>query len=323
MSLQVSKITWNQGHILIREFIAVARGSLDKAHEQDRAHSYRTGPDEKGLFGIYGGRFVAETSWPLILDLEKAYEDAKADPVSTPSSTNSLSIMSAGRAALFCREADGAWAAAKIYSSAKNSTIPAPQDQHVMGQILSPGAWQDAHQSPETGAGQHGVATATAAPLRLNACLYGRGRYRAAEAQCLPHELLGAEVVPALSGSRTLKVRSTKRCATGRHVEDTFYCIGTCRPHPLSGKLVRDFQCVSHETKKQMLQRERRLPDSLYRPIGGGSNAMGLFPPLPRRQGHRDYGVEARAAVFRAKHAASITGGRPGPAWQRNLYPDG
>ena len=177
----------------------------------------------------------------------------------------------------------------------------------------------------ETGAGQHGVATATAcARFGLKCIVYmGEVDIERQKPNVFRMKLLGAEVVPALSGSRTLKDALNEALRDWvANVEDTFYCIGTVAgPHPYP-EMVRDFQCViGNETKKQMLQREGRLPNSLIAAIGGGSNAMGLFHPFLDDKAVEIYGVEAAGnGLSSGKHAASITGGRPGVLHGNRTY---
>ena len=290
-------------------------------------NSYRTGPDEKGQFGIYGGRFVAETLMPLILDLEKAYEDAKADP-SFQAELDGFLEHYVGRpsplyfAERLCEHLGGA----KIYFKREElNHTGAHKINNVMGQILLARRMGKTRIIAETGAGQHGVATATAcARFGLKCIVYmGEIDIERQKPNVFRMKLLGAEVVPALSGSRTLKDALNEALRDWvANVEDTFYCIGTVAgPHPYP-EMVRDFQCViGNETKKQMLQREGRLPSSLVAAIGGGSNAMGLFHPFLDDKDVEIYGVEAAGnGLNSGKHAASITGGRPGVLHGNRTY---
>ena len=290
-------------------------------------NSYRTGPDEKGLFGIYGGRFVAETLMPLILDLEKAYEDAKADP-SFKADLDQFLEHYVGRPSplYFAERLTEHLGGAKIYFKREElNHTGAHKINNVMGQILLARRMGKTRIIAETGAGQHGVATATAcARFGLKCIVYmGEVDIERQKPNVFRMKLLGAEVVPALSGSRTLKDALNEALRDWvANVEDTFYCIGTVAgPHPYP-EMVRDFQCViGNETKKQMLQREGRLPNSLVAAIGGGSNAMGLFHPFLDDKEVEIYGVEAAGnGLSSGKHAASITGGRPGVLHGNRTY---
>jgi tryptophan synthase beta chain len=290
-------------------------------------NSYRTGPDEKGLFGIYGGRFVAETLMPLILDLEKAYEDAKADP-SFQAELDQFLEHYVGRPSplYYAERLTEHLGGAKIYFKREElNHTGAHKINNVMGQILLARRMGKTRIIAETGAGQHGVATATAcARFGLKCIVYmGEVDIERQKPNVFRMKLLGAEVVPALSGSRTLKDALNEALRDWvANVEDTFYCIGTVAgPHPYP-EMVRDFQCViGNETKKQILQREGRLPDSLVAAIGGGSNAMGLFHPFLDDKGIEIYGVEAAGnGLASGKHAASITGGKPGVLHGNRTY---
>ena len=291
-------------------------------------NSFRTGPDENGLFGIYGGRFVAETLMPLILELEQAYKDAKADPASRPNSTASSSIMWAARARSISPSGmTEHLGGAKIYFKRDElNHTGAHKINNVMGQILLARRMGKKRIIAETGAGQHGVATATAcARFGLECIVYmGEVDIERQKPNVFRMKLLGAEVVPAKSGSRTLKDALNEALRDWvANVEDTFYCIGTVAgPHPYP-EMVRDFQSViGRETKEQMLKREGRLPDSLVAAIGGGSNAMGLFHPFLDDKEVEIIGVEAAGLGLKTKtkHAASIAGGRPGVLHGNRTY---
>jgi tryptophan synthase beta chain len=290
-------------------------------------NSYRTGPDEKGLFGIYGGRFVAETLMPLILDLEKAYEEAKADPAFQAELDQFLEHYVGRPSPLyFAERLTEHLGGAKIYFKREElNHTGAHKINNVMGQILLARRMGKKRIIAETGAGQHGVATATAcARFGLECIVYmGEVDIERQKPNVFRMKLLGAEVVPALSGSRTLKDALNEALRDWvANVEDTFYCIGTVAgPHPYP-EMVRDFQCViGNETKKQMLEREGRLPDSLIAAIGGGSNAMGLFHPFLDDKHVEIYGVEAEGSgLASGKHAASISGGRPGVLHGNRTY---
>ena len=291
-------------------------------------NSFRTGPNEKGLFGIYGGRFVAETLMPLILQLEQAYKDAKADP-SFKAELNSFLEHYVGRPSplYFAERLTEHLGGAKIYFKREDlNHTGAHKINNVMGQILLARRMGKKRIIAETGAGQHGVATATACARFGLKCVIYMGEVDIARQ--MPNvfrmKLLGAEVVPAKSGSRTLKDALNEALRDWvANVEDTFYCIGTVAgPHPYP-EMVRDFQCIiGDETKQQMMRHEGRLPDSLVAAIGGGSNAMGLFHPFLDDRSVEIYGVEAAGLGLKTKdkHAASISGGKPGVLHGNRTY---
>jgi tryptophan synthase beta chain len=281
-------------------------------------NSLRTGPDHKGFFGIYGGRFVAETLMPLILELEQAYKDAKADP-SFQAELDSFLEHYVGRPSplYFAERLTEHLNGAKIYMKRDElNHTGAHKINNVMGQILLARRMGKKRIIAETGAGQHGVATATAcARFGLKCVIYmGEVDIERQKPNVFRMKLLGAEVIPAKSGSRTLKDALNEALRDWvANVEDTFYCIGTVAgPHPYP-EMVRDFQAIiGQETKRQMLAREGRLPDSLVAAIGGGSNAMGLFHPFLDDKQVAIYGVEAAGHGLKKQHAASIAGGKPG-----------
>ena len=290
-------------------------------------NSFRTGPDENGLFGIYGGRFVAETLMPLILELEQAYKDAKADPT-FQAELDSFLEHYVGRPSplYFAERLTKHLGGAKIYFKRDElNHTGAHEINNVMGQILLARRMGKKRIIAETGAGQHGVATATACARFGLECIVYMGEVDMARQKpnVFRMKLLGAEVIPALSGSRTLKDALNEALRDWvANVEDTFYCIGTVAgPHPYP-EMVRDFQSViGNETRRQMLAREGRLPDSLVACIGGGSNAMGLFHPFLDDKDVEIYGVEAAGLGLRTKkHAASITGGKPGVLHGNRTY---
>ena len=289
-------------------------------------NSYRTGPDEKGLFGIYGGRFVAETLMPLILELEQAYKDAKADPA-FKAELDSFLEHYVGRPSplYFAERLTEHLGGAKIYFKRDElNHTGAHKINNVMGQILLARRMGKKRIIAETGAGQHGVATATAcARFGLECVVYmGEVDIERQMTNVFRMKLLGATVVPAKSGSRTLKDALNEALRDWvSNVEDTFYCIGTVAgPHPYP-EMVRDFQSViGEETKRQMMKAEGRLPDSLIAAIGGGSNAMGLFYPFLDDKSVEIFGVEAAGHGLKKKHAASIAGGRPGVLHGNRTY---
>ena len=291
-------------------------------------NSFRTGPDENGLFGIYGGRFVAETLMPLILELEQAYKDAKADR-SFQAELDDFLEHYVGRPSplYFAERLTEHLGGAKVYFKRDElNHTGAHKINNVMGQILLARRMGKKRIIAETGAGQHGVATATAcARFGLKCIVYmGEVDIERQKPNVFRMKLLGAEVVPAKSGSRTLKDALNEALRDWvANVEDTFYCIGTVAgPHPYP-EMVRDFQSViGREAKEQMLKREGRLPDSLVAAIGGGSNAMGLFHPFLDDRQVEIYGVEAGGHGLRTKtqHAASISGGKPGVLHGNRTY---
>jgi tryptophan synthase beta chain len=282
-------------------------------------NSFRLGPDEHGRYGIFGGRFVAETLMPLILELEAAYEAAKADPAFREELDSFLEHYVGRPSPLyFAERLTEHLGGAKIYFKRDElNHTGAHKINNVMGQILLARRMGKHRIIAETGAGQHGVATATACARFGLECIVFMGEVdvERQKPNVFRMKLLGAEVVPVSSGSRTLKDALNEALRDWvSHVEDTFYCIGTVAgPHPYP-EMVRDFQAViGNETRRQMMAREGRLPDSLVAAIGGGSNAMGLFHPFLDDPDIEIYGVEAAGrGIETGQHAASITGGAPG-----------
>ncbi|MBM3520151.1 MAG: tryptophan synthase subunit beta [Alphaproteobacteria bacterium] len=291
-------------------------------------NSFRTGPDEAGHFGIYGGRFVAETLMPLILELEAAYRAAKAD-TGFQAELDSFLEHYVGRPSplYFAERLTEHLGGAKIYFKRDElNHTGAHKINNVMGQILLARRMGKTRIIAETGAGQHGVATATAcARFGLKCVVYmGEVDMERQKPNVFRMRLLGAEVVPAKSGARTLKDALNDALRDWvANVEDTFYCIGTVAgPHPYP-EMVRDFQSViGRETRQQMMDREGRLPDSLVAAIGGGSNAMGLFHPFLDDAQVEIWGVEAAGLGLKTKtkHAASISGGKPGVLHGNRTY---
>ena len=293
----------------------------------EKPNSYRTGPDESGHFGIFGGRFVAETLMPLILDLQAAYEAAKADPAFR-AEMDDLMTHYVGRPSplYYAERLTEHLGGAKIYFKRDElNHTGAHKINNVLGQILLARRMGKTRIIAETGAGQHGVATATAcARFGLQCVVYmGETDVKRQQPNVFRMKLLGAEVVPVTSGSRTLKDAMNEALRDWvTNVSDTFYCIGTVAgPHPYPA-MVRDFQSViGQETREQMQAREGRLPDSLVACIGGGSNAMGLFHPFLDDAGVEIYGVEAAGlGIETGQHAASLTGGRPGVLHGNRTY---
>jgi tryptophan synthase beta chain len=312
-------------------------------------NSFRTGPDERGHFGLYGGRFVAETLMPLILDLDKAYAQAKADPAFRGEMEFHLThyvgrpspLYFAERMTEYCRcikTASGlsstktgsglskAKTGAKIYFKREDlNHTGAHKVNNVLGQIMLARRMGKPRIIAETGAGMHGVATATLCAKFGLQCIVYMGSVDVARQQpnVLRMQALGAEVRPVTSGSNTLKDAMNEALRDWvTNVADTFYCIGTVAgPHPYP-MMVRDFQSViGNETREQMMAAEGRLPDSLIACIGGGSNAMGLFHPFLDDMQIEIYGVEAAGhGLASGLHAASIAGGRPGVLHGNRTY---
>lgn len=297
-------------------------------------NSFRTGPDERGRFGIFGGRFVAETLMPLILDLEAAYTKAKADPAFQEEMDGYLThyvgrpspLYYAERFTEHLRAQSEPGHGAKVYFKRDElNHTGSHKVNNVLGQILLARRMGKPRIIAETGAGQHGVATATlCARFGLKCVIYMGAVDVARQApNVFRMKMLGAEVVPVQSGTRTLKDAMNEALRDWvTNVADTFYCIGTVAgPHPYPA-MVRDFQSIiGKETKEQMLAREGRLPDSLVACIGGGSNAMGLFHPFLDDRDVEIFGVEAAGhGVSSGLHAASLTGGRPGVLHGNRTY---
>ena len=290
--------------------------NMQKTHP---ANSLRQGPDERGHFGAYGGRYVAETLMPLILSVEEAWHKAKAAPAFWDE-FNKLAADYVGRPSplYFAEATTRHLGGAKVYFKRDElNHTGAHKINHCLGQILVARRMGKTRIIAETGAGQHGVATATVCALFKMPCtvFMGAEDVERQKPNVFRMKLLGAEVVPVTSGSATLKDAMNEAL---RHwvanVHDTYYLIGTVAgPHPYP-EMVRDFQSViGHEVREQMQQKEGRLPDSLVACIGGGSNAMGLFHPFLDDPGVKMFGVEAGGhGVDTDKHAASLTGGRAG-----------
>ena len=290
-------------------------------------NSYRAGPDENGHFGIYGGRFVAETLMPLVLAVERAYNDAKADPA-FKAEFDDLMRDYVGRPSplYFAERLTEHLGGAKIYFKRDElNHTGAHKINNCIGQVLLARRMGKKRIIAETGAGQHGVATATvAARFGLPCVIYmGEVDIERQKPNVFRMRLLGAEVRAVKSGSRTLKDAMNEALRDWvANVEDTFYIIGTVAgPHPYPA-LVRDFQSViGTEAKAQILEKEGRLPDSLVACIGGGSNAMGLFYPFLDDATVDFYAVEAAGlGLDTEKHAASIAKGRPGVLHGNRTY---
>jgi len=282
-------------------------------------NSYRTGPDIHGHFGAYGGRFVAETLMPLILDLEHAYEAAKADP-SFHEELQGLLTHYVGRESplYFAERLTQYVGGAKIYLKREDlNHTGAHKINNCLGQILLARRMGKTRIIAETGAGMHGVASATVAARFGFPCIVYMGEVdiERQKPNVFRMRLLGAEVRAVKSGSRTLKDAMNEAMRDWvSNVSDTFYMIGTAAgPHPYPG-MVRDFQSViGEEARAQILQREGRLPDLLAACVGGGSNAIGLFHPFLDDRDVEIHGVEAAGkGVDTPYHAATLSKGVPG-----------
>src|SRR3982075_983364 len=290
-------------------------------------NSFRSGPDETGHFGIFGGRFVAETLMPLILDLEKAYAAAKADPAFRAEMNGYLTHYVGRPSPLyFAERLTEHLGGAKIYFKREElNHTGSHKVNNVLGQIMVARRMGKKRIIAETGAGQHGVATATlCARFGLECVVYmGAVDVERQQANVIRMEMLGARVIPVQSGSRTLKDAMNDALRDWvTNVHNTFYCIGTVAgPHPYP-MMVRDFQSViGDEVRVQMQKAEGRLPDSLIACIGGGSNAMGLFFPFLDDTEIEIYGVEAAGHGLKSRrHAASLAGGKPGVLHGNRTY---
>ncbi|MEN2980242.1 tryptophan synthase subunit beta [Tistrella bauzanensis] len=290
-------------------------------------NTFRAGPDEHGRFGLFGGRFVAETLMPLILELEQAYDAARRDP------------SFAAEMALFQRDYVGRpsplYLAERLTEHLGGAKIYLKRDElnhtgahkinNVLGQLLVARRMGKKRIIAETGAGQHGVATATmCARLGMDCVVYmGDTDIVRQKPNVFRMRLLGAEVRGVSSGTATLKDAMNEALRDWvSNVDDTFYCIGTAAgPHPYP-MMVRDFQSIiGEEARAQVLEREGRLPDLLVACIGGGSNAIGLFHPFLDDPAVRMMGVEAAGhGIDSGAHAASLAGGTPGVLHGNRTY---
>ena len=303
----------------------------------DRINSFMTGPDERGRFGEFGGRFVSETLMPLILDLEERYNHAKTDP-SFWAEMDDLWKHYVGRPSplYHASRLTAHLGGAKIYMKRDElNHTGAHKINNVLGQIILARRMGKTRIIAETGAGQHGVATATVcAKFGLKCVVYmGAHDVERQAPNVFRMRLLGAEVHPVTSGRGTLKDAMNEALRDWvTNVRDTFYCIGTVAgPHPYPA-MVRDFQSIiGKEVRWQLAEQEGegRLPDTVVAAIGGGSNAMGLFFPFLDDPSVRIIGVEAggKGVDERMEHCASLTGGRPGVLHGNRTYllqdPDG
>jgi tryptophan synthase beta chain len=294
---------------------------------EKRETSARSLPDGKGHFGIFGGRYAAETLMTALLDLEKAYGEAKRDPRFREELKGYLHEYSGRETPLFHAERlSGEIGGARIYLKREDlNHTGSHKINNTLGQVLLAKRMGKRKVIAETGAGQHGVAAATVAALFGMECrvFMGEEDIRRQAPNVFRMKILGAEVVPVSSGTATLKDamnEAMRQWVTG--VRDTYYMIGsTAGPHPYP-MMVRDFQSViGKEAKRQILKKEGRLPDAVVACVGGGSNAMGIFYPFRRDTEVRLVGVEAGGrGIATEMHAASIGGGRVGVLHGNKTY---
>ena len=290
-------------------------------------NTYRAGPDERGHFGIFGGRYVAETLMPLILAVEKAYGESKADPT-FQAEFDYYAKHYVGRPSplYFAERLTTELGGAKIYFKRDElNHTGSHKANNVLGQILLARRMGKTRVIAETGAGQHGVATATFCALFNIPCVVYMGQtdIERQAPNVFRMKLLGAEVRSVTSGTGTLKDAMNDALRDWvANVENTFYIIGTVAgPHPYP-QMVRDFQSIiGREVREQLMEAEGRLPDTVCACIGGGSNAMGLFHPFLDDPTVAIIGVEAAGrGVGTGEHAASLTGGRPGVLHGNRTY---
>ncbi|MGN6103152.1 MAG: tryptophan synthase subunit beta [Devosia sp.] len=287
---------------------------------QELANSLRNGPDEHGRFGLYGGRFVAETLMPLILDLEAAYRAARQDP-GYAAELEELGRHYTGRPSplYFAERLTAHFGGARVYLKREELNHTGSHKlNNCIGQILLAKRMGKSRIIAETGAGQHGVATATVcARFGLPCTIFmGATDVKRQHPNVLRMKMLGAEVRPVTAGAGTLKDAMNEALRDWvTNVESTYYLIGTAAgPHPYP-EMVRDFQSViGQEIREQMQEAEGRLPDALVACVGGGSNAIGTFHPFLDDREVKLFGAEAGGHGLDVDngHAASMTGGRPG-----------
>ena len=292
-----------------------------------KPNDYSAQPDASGRFGDYGGRYVAETLMPLVLELGRAYAEAKADPAFQAELDGYLTHF-VGRPSplFFARRMTEKFGGAKIYFKREElNHTGAHKINNCMGQILLAQRMGKTRIIAETGAGQHGVASATVcAQFGLPCVVYmGATDVERQKPNVFRMNLLGTEVRPVSSGAGTLKDAMNEAMRDWvTNVDDTYYMIGTAAgPHPYP-EMVRDFQTViGKETRQQVLEAEGRLPDAVVACIGGGSNAIGIFHPFLADESVRLIGVEAAGhGLASGQHAASLTGGRPGVLHGNKTY---
>ncbi len=292
-----------------------------------KPNTYQRGPDSDGHFGIYGGRYVAETLMPLILDVERAYDEARSDPAFRAELSSYLtSYVGRPTPLYFAERLTEQLGGARIYFKREDlNHTGAHKINNCMGQILLAKRMGKRRIIAETGAGQHGVATATVCALFGLECVVYMGEVdiERQAPNVFRMKMLGAEVRPVTSGSGTLKDAMNDALRDWvATVEDTYYLIGTVAgPHPYP-TMVRDYQSViGEETKAQINEIEGRNPDTLLACIGGGSNAIGMFHPFLDDDGVRIIAVEASGeGIETGRHAASLTAGEPGVLHGNRTY---
>ena len=292
-----------------------------------KLNTYREGPDENGHFDIYGGRYVAETLMPLILQVEAAWEKAKNDAAFWDEFNRYMKHYVGRPSPLYLAERlTETFGGAKVYFKRDElNHTGAHKINNTIGQILLARRMGKGRIIAETGAGQHGVATATVCALFGLPCVVYMGEtdVKRQRPNVVRMKMLGAEIVPVTAGTGTLKDAMNEALRDWvSNVEDTFYIIGTAAgPHPYPA-MVRDFQCViGNETKEQMMEAEGRLPDTCIAAIGGGSNAIGLFHPFLDDETVKLIGVEAAGhGIETGEHCASLNGGRPGVLHGNRTY---
>jgi len=296
-------------------------------NQSPKPNSFREGPDEDGRFGIFGGRFVAETLMPLILDLQAEWEKAKTDPEFQAELAH-LNTHYTGRPSplYFAERLTEELGGAKIYFKRDElNHTGSHKINNCLGQILLAKRMGKTRIIAETGAGQHGVASATvAARFGIPCVVYmGATDVERQAPNVFRMKLLGAEVKPVTSGHGTLKDAMNEALRDWvTNVDDTYYMIGTAAgPHPYP-EMVREFQSViGRETREQILAAEGRLPDMLVAAVGGGSNAIGLFHPFLDDESVRIVGVEAGGKGLEGEeHCASLTAGTPGVLHGNRTY---
>ncbi len=291
------------------------------------ANTYRAGPDADGHFGKFGGRYVAETLMPLILDLEAAYGTAKTDAAFADEMGYWLKHYVGRPSPLYyARRLSAHWGGAKIYFKRDElNHTGAHKINNCIGQILLAQRMGKTRIIAETGAGQHGVATATVCALFDLPCTVYMGAVdiERQKPNVFRMKLLGAEVEPVTSGSQTLKDAMNEALRDWvTNVESTYYLIGTVAgPHPYP-EMVRDFQSIiGEEVREQIVEAEGRLPDTLVACVGGGSNAIGLFYPFLDDPTISMIGVEAAGhGIESGQHAASLSAGSPGVLHGNRTY---
>ena len=296
-------------------------------NQSPNLNSYREGPDEDGRFGIFGGRFVAETLMPLILDLQEEWDKAKTDPA-FQAELKELGTHYIGRPSplYYAERLTQHLGGAKIYFKREElNHTGSHKINNCIGQILLAKRMGKKRIIAETGAGQHGVASATVAARFGFPCVVylGATDVERQAPNVFRMKLLGAEVRPVTAGHGTLKDAMNEALRDWvTNVDDTYYLIGTAAgPHPYP-ELVRDFQAViGTEAREQMLEAEGRLPDMVVAAVGGGSNAIGIFHPFLDDKNVQIVGVEAGGkGLDGEEHCASLTAGSPGVLHGNRTY---